>query len=152
MSQTKVSLQKDFHNERELITLRDFFPVSSKIFQKYHVFGCAFQFRISSDGSQDCIYSNLQEEVYITQPEGFEVKFEENIVCRLKKSNYILKEASRQWFLKFDRVVTTHGSMINTYISRLVEQFHILDDILLVSTDIGLLHNIEQFCVRIFRC
>ena len=37
------------------------------------------------------------------QPQGYEVKGKENLVCWLKKSLYGLKQAPRQWYLKFDR-------------------------------------------------
>ena len=37
------------------------------------------------------------------QPEGYEVKGKENLVCKLKKSLYGLKQAPRQWYLKFDK-------------------------------------------------
>lgn len=39
------------------------------------------------------------------QPEGFEVKRKENLVCRLKKS---LKQAPRQWYKKFDSFMVDH--------------------------------------------
>lgn len=52
---------------------------------------------------------DLEEEIYMAQPEGFVADGEEQHVCKLKKSIYGLKQASRQWYLKFDRVITSHG-------------------------------------------
>jgi hypothetical protein len=52
---------------------------------------------------------NLEVNVYMAQPKGFIVKEKENIGCRLKKSIYGLKQASRQWYLKFDRTIKGFG-------------------------------------------
>ena len=41
------------------------------------------------------LHGDLEEEIYMDQPEGFEVKGKENLVCRLKKSLYELKQAPR---------------------------------------------------------
>jgi hypothetical protein len=43
------------------------------------------------------------------QPQGYEVKGKENLVCRLKKILYGLKQAPRQWYLKFYRFMTEQG-------------------------------------------
>ena len=51
----------------------------------------------------------MDEEIYIAQPQGFEVKGKEKLVCKLKKSLYGLKQASRKWYLKFDRFMHEYG-------------------------------------------
>ena len=40
---------------------------------------------------------NLKEEIYMKQPDGFVVKGQENLVCKLKKSIYGLKQSPRCW-------------------------------------------------------
>jgi hypothetical protein len=55
------------------------------------------------------LHGDLEEEIYMLQPQGYEVKGKENLVCRLKKSLYGLKQAPRQWYLKFDRFMTEQG-------------------------------------------
>jgi hypothetical protein len=55
------------------------------------------------------LHGDLEEEIYTQQPQGYEVKGKENLVCRLKKSLYGLKQAPRQWYLKFDRFMNEQG-------------------------------------------
>ena len=45
---------------------------------------------------------NLDEEIYMMQLEGFITKNQEHIVCKLKRSIYGLKQASRSWNIRFD--------------------------------------------------
>ncbi|CAL2257771.1 unnamed protein product [Prunus armeniaca] len=52
---------------------------------------------------------DLYEEIYMQQPEGFIQEGREDQVCKLRKSIYGLKQASRQWYLKFNEVVRSHG-------------------------------------------
>jgi hypothetical protein len=39
----------------------------------------------------------LEEEVHIEKPEGFQLSENTNYVCKLKKALYGLKQASRAW-------------------------------------------------------
>ena len=52
---------------------------------------------------------DLEEEVYIEQPEGFVLPGNEKKVCKLVKSFYGLKQAPNQWHKKFDSVILSHG-------------------------------------------
>ena len=43
--------------------------------------------------------AEIDEEIFVQQPLGFEVlKDSENLVCKLKKSLYGLKQSGRNWF------------------------------------------------------
>ena len=52
---------------------------------------------------------DLVEDVYMSQPTGFEEVGKENMVCKLYKSICGLMHASRQWYLKLDEVVSVNG-------------------------------------------
>ena len=52
---------------------------------------------------------NLEEEIYMKQPDGFHVEGKEDYVCRLRKSLYGLKQAPRQWYKKFESIMCKQG-------------------------------------------
>ena len=52
---------------------------------------------------------DLEEIVYMAQPKGFVMEEKERMGCRLKKSIYGLKQASIQWYLKFDQSIRNFG-------------------------------------------
>lgn len=55
------------------------------------------------------LHGDLQEEIYMEQPEGFTAKGKEEYVCKLNKSLYGLKQAPRQWYMKFESVMGEQG-------------------------------------------
>ena len=55
------------------------------------------------DVKSDFLNGDLEEEIYIEQPEGFIVGNDENFVCRLKKALYGLKQAPRAWYYRLDK-------------------------------------------------
>ena len=97
---------------------------------------------------------NLEEDVYMDQPMGFIEKGKEHMVCKLKKSIYGLKQASRQWYLKFNDTIVSFGFKENTvdrciYLKVSGSKFILLvlyvDDILLATNDLGLLNETKKF-------
>ena len=51
----------------------------------------------------------IEEEVYIEQPEGFEIFSSESHVCRLKRALYGLKQAPRAWYTQIESYFTGLG-------------------------------------------
>src|SRR5262249_25578014 len=55
------------------------------------------------------LHGDLDEEIYMLQPEGFIHRGSEKLVCKLKRSLYGLKQAPRMWYKRFDSFMLTHG-------------------------------------------
>lgn len=55
------------------------------------------------------LHGDLQEIIYMMQPEGFEVEGKENEVCTLLKSLYGLKQSPRAWYQKFNTFMRSQG-------------------------------------------
>ena len=83
----------------------------------------------------------LKEEVYMDQPEGFQVRGKENYVCKLRRSLYGLKQAPRCWNVTLDERLKEMGfAQANSdpclYVAKDGEPFVIgiyVDDILLAG-------------------
>ena len=93
---------------------------------------------------------NLEEQVYMKHTEGFSSGEGEHLVCKLKKSIYALKQAFRQWYLKFHEVITSFGfeeNIMDKCIYQKVNGSKIcylvlyVDDILLANNDKSLLYG-----------
>ena len=51
------------------------------------------------------LHGDLEEEIYMRQPEGFVVKEKQELVCKLKISLYGLKQSPRMLYQKFDTYI-----------------------------------------------
>ena len=90
----------------------------------------------------------------MAQPKGFVMEGKERMGCRLKKSIYGLKQASRQWYLKFDRTIRNFGFKENVEDNCIYVKFKngkyiflilYVDDILLACSDASLLLETKKF-------
>ena len=90
----------------------------------------------------------------MAQPKDFVVEGKENLVCRLKKLIYGLKQTSRQWYLKFDETIRKFGFKENEEDNCIYAKFKngkfiflilYVDDILLASSDVDLLQETKKF-------
>ena len=96
----------------------------------------------------------LEEDVYMIQPEGFVDPQHPNKVCKLKKSIYGLKQASRTWNHRFDEEVKKFGFIKNgdeacvyKKASGSIITFLVLyvDDILLFGNDIPTMEGVKAW-------
>ena len=103
--------------------------------------------------------SDIDETIYLVQPKNFVSGDTKRMVCKLKKSIYGLKQASRQWYCKFHQVIISSGFEMNMVDDCIYHKFsggkHIylvlyVDDILLATNDIGMLHETKRFLSKKF--
>jgi len=98
------------------------------------------------DVSTAFLHGNLEEEVYVKQPEGFHVGGPE-VVCKLHKALYGLKQAPRAWYETISGVLKSAGFVISSADPSLFilresgkEPVYLLlyvDDILIQSVDLA---------------
>jgi hypothetical protein len=63
----------------------------------------AFDFEVEQlDVKTTFLHRDLEEGMYMKHPKGFVVKGKKELVCKLKKSLYGLKQSPRMWCKKFD--------------------------------------------------
>jgi hypothetical protein len=101
----------------------------------------------------------LEEEIYITQPDGFIVKGQEDKVCKLQKSLYGLKQAPKQCNEKFDVSLISACFSVNEA-DRCVYYRHgggqevilclYVDDILILRTSPDVINEIKSFLCQSF--
>lgn len=105
------------------------------------------------------LHGDLEEDIYMAQPEGFLVTGKENLVCKLKKSLYGLKQAPRQWYLKFDSFMQRNGYIRCEmdhccYLKKFKSSYIILllyvDDMLVAGSDMQEINRLKEQLSREF--
>jgi hypothetical protein len=101
----------------------------------------------------------LEEEIYMTQPDRFVVKDQEDNVCKLMKSLYGLKQAPKQWYEKFDVTLISAGFSVNEA-NRCVYYRHgggqrvilclYVDGILIFETSLDVINEVKTFLYQNF--
>lgn len=96
---------------------------------------------------------DLQEEIYMHQPQGFVQKNKESYVCKLKESLYGLKQAPQAWYSKlrnfFQNLGFSHCKSDNNLFFKF-ENDHIViivvyvDDLLITSSLSSLILKYKQ--------
>ena len=106
--QFKARLVVKGFNQRKGIDFDEIFTSVVKMTSIHNVLGLVASFNLEIEQinvKTTFLYSDLEEKIFMEQPEGFKVKGKEDYIYRLKKSLYGLKQAPRQWYKKFESIM-----------------------------------------------
>jgi hypothetical protein len=101
----------------------------------------------------------LDEDIYMMQPDGFIAESQGDMVCKLQRSIYGLKQASRSWNIRFDETIKQYGFEQNLDEPCVYKRcrdnvvtFLVLyvDDILLIGNDVGTLSAVRIWLSKQF--
>ena len=99
------------------------------------------------------LHGDLEEDIYMIQPEGFIVQGQENLVCKLRKSLYGLKLAPRQWYKKFDSFMhrirfkgceAAHCCYVKFFGNSFIILLLYMDDMLIAGSSIEEINNLKK--------
>ncbi|KAL9244392.1 hypothetical protein vseg_018172 [Gypsophila vaccaria] len=102
----------------------------------------------------------LEEELYMIQPDGFTDPKYAKRVCKLKRSIYGLKQATRSWNHCFDEVIKQNGFIrsveepclhIKSSGSKIVFLVLYVDDMLLIGNDVLILSSVKGWLKNHFQ-
>jgi Reverse transcriptase (RNA-dependent DNA polymerase) len=102
---------------------------------------------------------DIDEYIYISQPPNYESDDSKQMVCKLKKSIYGLKQASRQCYFKFHQVIISFEFEPNLVKECIYHKFSgskfiflvlYVDDILLANNDKNMMRETKKFLFKHF--
>ena len=106
------------------------------------------------------LYGFIKEDIYMSMPEGYSIPPQPDLMCKLNKSLYGLKQSSRAWYQQLDQYLLLHEyhcleSNANIYIKRKPDHgFTILtvyvDDCIIVSTHVHLIQQVKDILHKEF--
>ena len=103
---------------------------------------------------------DLDEEIYMDQPEGFILPGNERKVCKLIKPLYGLKQAPKQWHEKFDNVILSPGFCHNgadrCIYSKFTKDYGVIvclyvDDMLVIGTNMHGINETKKYLTSQFK-
>ena len=93
---------------------------------------------------------DIDETIYIVQPENFVSGDTKRMVFKLKKSIYGLKQVSHQWYYKFYQVIISSGFEMNMVNDCIYHKFSGSKHIYLVLYVDDILHETKKFLSKKF--
>ena len=102
---------------------------------------------------------DLNEEIYMKQPEGCVVPGYEDKVCRLIRSLYGLRQAPKDWYEKFHQTIISDGFQVNDSDACVYSKFDqfgcviiclYVDDMLIFGTNIDVVNTNKAFLSSCF--
>jgi hypothetical protein len=134
-----IDYEETFAHVARYTSIRTIIALAAKMKWKLH----------QMDVKTTFLNSVIEEEVYIEQPQGFEVEDKKSHVCRLKKVLYGLKQDPRAWYGHIDSFMTSLGFTKSNADSNLY--FKIMNDeavILLLYVDDLFLTEEEKLIIE----
>nr|ABB46939.2 retrotransposon protein, putative, Ty1-copia subclass, expressed [Oryza sativa Japonica Group] len=101
----------------------------------------------------------LEDEIYMDQPDGYVLEGQEGMVCKLLKSLYGLIQELKQWHEKFDNTLTSAGFIVNEADKCVYYRYGggegvilclYVDDILIFGTSLNVIGEVKDFLSKSF--
>ncbi|RVW76784.1 Retrovirus-related Pol polyprotein from transposon TNT 1-94 [Vitis vinifera] len=143
----------DFKETFSLVSMKDSFRIIMALVAHYDLE------LHQMDVKTAFLNGDIDETIYMVQLENFVSEDSKNMVCKLTKSIYGLKQASRQWYFKFHQIIVSYGFEANLMDECVYHKFSgskyiflvlYVDDILLATNDISILHDTKRFLSKHF--
>ena len=94
-----IDFQETFSPVAKLNTIRVLLSLAANLDWPLHQF----------DVKNAFLHGNLEEEIYMDIPPGYEYLERRPMVCKLKRSLYGLKQSPRAWFGRFSNAMRSYG-------------------------------------------